>query len=98
MRTSTPRLASDRFGSVQDSTLRPGRQGEPQRGGGPAAGGDGDELVLAVRETALEVELERLAPRGDEPGPVVLLRTHLEGHSAPVGRIVRGELTGLGEG
>ena len=75
--------------------LRARRQSECQRRRGPAAGGNGDELVLAVRETALEVGLERLAPRSHEPGPVSLLRMHQEGEPAPVIPIIGSESAGL---
>src|SRR4051812_11762349 len=46
---------------------------QPHRGGGPARGGRGDELVLAVGEAGLEVLLDRLASRDDVPGAVGLL-------------------------
>src|SRR5262245_30486076 len=71
------------------------RQGQGQRRGGPAARGHGDELVLAVGEAALEVELERVAPGGDEPGAVGLLRAEQERDPAPVRRIVGRPSAGL---
>ena len=71
------------------------RQSQRQRRGGPSARGHRDELVLAIGKPALEIELERLAPRGHEPGPVVLLRAHQEGHPAAVRGIVRRQAAGL---
>ena len=46
------------------------RAGQRQRGDSPAGGCRRDELVRPVRESALEVGLERVAPRLDEPGAV----------------------------
>src|SRR5438093_993260 len=47
--------------------LRRRRARQGQGGRGPAARRHRDELVLAVRETALVVDLERLAPGADPP-------------------------------
>src|ERR1043165_5935812 len=55
---------------------------------GPAAGGDGDELILAVREAAFEIELERFAARSKGPGAVRLLCLHQELHAALVDTVL----------
>src|SRR3989442_5403608 len=55
---------------------RPGRS--PCRGRkshrGPITRGDGDPLVVAVRESALKIGLEGNGPRFDVPGTVLELR------------------------
>lgn len=50
------------------------RAREQQRHRCPAAGTDGDELVLAVRVTGLEIFLEWLATAFHVPGAIGLLR------------------------
>src|SRR5262249_13755470 len=72
------------------------RQG--QRGDGPAGGGHGDELVLAVGEAGLEVALDRAAAARDVPGAVVLLGLDEELQPGGVGRVVGREVVGEVEG
>jgi hypothetical protein len=72
-----------------------GRECERQRRRGPAACGHRNELVLAVGEAALEIGLERPAPRGHEPGTIVLLRAQQKGDSTPVSWIIRRDIAGL---
>ena len=64
----------------------------------PAAGGDGDELVLAVRVAGLEVVLERLAPRDDVPGSIVALGRDQVAEPSAVGVVVDGQPARLVQG
>src|SRR4051794_15204787 len=66
----TPGLAAPRRAAVERGALG-ARQAQRQRRARPGAGRERDELVLAVWEAALEVELERLAARDDVPGAVL---------------------------
>src|SRR5262249_54028743 len=69
-----------------------------QGGGRPAAGGQGDELVLTVWEATLEISLKRSAARTHMPGPVSQLGSEQVLHASLKDRLLRGQASGLMQG
>src|SRR5262249_26302507 len=64
----------------------------------PAAGGDRDELMVAVRETTFVIGLERPAARFHQPGAVFELRLQQKLDAALICLIVDRQAAGLMEG